>query len=71
MFCLLDDDAAATIPINLDILSEEDLHQYEVVLVFGEKPQCLASSHQFAGGWEDNGDAEVIGGALDFNAEEV
>jgi hypothetical protein len=40
------------------------------VFVLGKKTQCLAPSHQFASGREDNRDAEVFGVALDFNAEE-
>ena len=68
---LLDHDAASGFPINLGVLSEEDLHQYEVVFEFGEKAQYLAPSHQLAGGWEDDADAKVFGVALDFNAEEV
>jgi hypothetical protein len=51
---LLDHDAAATIPINLDVLSAEDLHQHKVVFVFREKAQCLMSSHHFAVGKEDD-----------------
>ena len=68
---LLDHDAASGFPINLGVLSEEDLHQYEVVFEFGEKAQYLAPSHQLAGGRENYAEAEVAFVALDFNAVEV
>jgi hypothetical protein len=48
-----------------------DLHQYEVVFVFRKKSQCLASSHQFTCGWEDNADAEVFWVTLNLNGIEV
>jgi hypothetical protein len=54
---LLGYDAAATIPINLGVPGEVDLHQNEAVLVFREKTQNLAPSHQFASGREDNRNA--------------
>lgn len=54
---LLDHNAATRFPINLGVLGEEDLHQYEVMLVLWEKAQRLTPSHQFAGGWEDDRNA--------------
>jgi hypothetical protein len=68
---LLDYDAAARVPVNLGVPGEVYLHHREAVLVFGEKAQNLAPSHEFASGWEDDAEAEVAFVALDFDAEEI
>jgi hypothetical protein len=54
---LLNYDAAATIPINLDVPGDVDLHQNEAVPVLREKTQNLAPSHQFTSGREDDRNA--------------
>jgi hypothetical protein len=68
---LLGNNTAPIVPIAFNVLGEEDLHQYEVVLLLGEKAQCLTPCHQFARCLEDNADAEVSRVAFDFDAEEV
>jgi hypothetical protein len=68
---LLGHDAAARLPVNLDILSKEDLHQHEVVLVFREKAENLAACHQLACGGKDNANAKVFWVTLNLYAVEV
>jgi hypothetical protein len=54
---LLNYDAAARIPINLDVSGEVNLHQNETVLVLREKAQDRVPSHQFTSGREDDRNA--------------
>jgi hypothetical protein len=51
---LLNYDAAATLPIKLDVSGEVNLHQNETVFEFGEKAQDRVPSHQFTSGREDD-----------------
>lgn len=68
---LLGYDAAATIPIKFDVSGEVNLYRNDAVPKFREKSQKLAPCHQFAGGLEDDAEAEVAFVAFDFDAEEV
>lgn len=46
------------------------MHQYEAVLVLGEKAKNFAPCHQLTRCLEDNADAEVFRVAFDFDTEE-
>jgi hypothetical protein len=54
---LLGYDAAARIPITLDVSGEVNLHQDETVLEFREKAQNRVPSHQLTCGREDDRNA--------------
>jgi hypothetical protein len=54
---LFDYDAAATLPIKLDVSGEVNLHQNKTLPVLREKAQGRVPSHQFACSREDDRNA--------------